>query len=171
MARLKPGQEWKLVIVGVGPELQSLQNLAASLGISGRVVFAGFHADVRPFYSVASIFVLPSRSEGSSNVLLEGMMARVPLIATRAGGNAEIVIGGETGLVVPVDAPDELGKAVSHLLERPAVATRLAVAARERATTEFSVDEYRRRLLGFYGEALSNRRSRDVAEPGPDGSD
>jgi glycosyltransferase involved in cell wall biosynthesis len=155
VALLRRSDDWKLVIVGIGPERDSLQGLAASLGIGERVVFAGFHADVRVFYGLASIFVLPSRSEGSSNVLLEAMMARVPIIATRAGGNAEIIIDGKTGLLVPMDAPRELAEAMTTLLGRSTPATQLALAARERADSEFSVDQYRRRLVGFYNEALT----------------
>jgi len=156
LALLKQPADWKLVIVGIGPERDSLQSLAASLGIAERVVFAGFHADVRAFYALASIFVLPSRSEGSSNVLLEAMMAEVPIIATRAGGNPEIIIDGSTGLLVPVDAPRELAQAVGALLERSRDEDRqLALAAKQRALSEFSVDQYRQRLLGFYDEALT----------------
>src|SRR3984957_2850286 len=156
LALLKQPADWKLVIVGIGPERDSLQSLAASLGIAERVVFAGFHADVRAFYALASIFVLPSRSEGSSNVLLEAMMAEVPIIATRAGGNPEIIIDGSTGLLVPVDAPRELAQAVGALLERSRDEGRqLALAAKQRALSEFSVDQYRQRLLGFYDEALT----------------
>jgi glycosyltransferase involved in cell wall biosynthesis len=165
LALLRQPEDWKLVIVGVGPELDSLQRLAVSLGIGERVVFAGFHADVRAFYAVASIFILPSRSEGSSNVLLEAMMAEVPVIATRAGGNAEIIIDGKTGLLVPVDAPQELAQAVTTLLGRSAQDTQLADAAKERATSEFSVDQYRRRLAGFYAEALSGTPTQRF-EPG-----
>src|SRR5580704_11354107 len=165
LALLRQPEDWKLVIVGVGPELDTLQRLAVSLGIGERVVFAGFHADVRAFYAVASIFILPSRSEGSSNVLLEAMMAEVPVIATRAGGNAEIIIDGKTGLLVPVDAPQELAQAVTTLLGRSAQDTQLADAAKERAMSEFSVDQYRRRLAGFYAEALSGTPTQRF-EPG-----
>ena len=77
-----------------------------------------------PFYAIADVVVLPSHSEGSSNVLLEAMMAGVPIVATTAGGIPEMVVDG------------------------------LVAAAGARARHEFSPDRYRRLLLGFYAEAL-----------------
>lgn len=146
--------QWKLVIVGLGPERDLLSGLARSLGISQQVVFAGFHRDVSLFYSIADVFVLPSHSEGSSNVLLEAMMAGVPIVATNAGGNPEIVLHEETGLLVPVGDQAPLADAIRRLLQEPRFAWRLAESARARATSEFSEDRYRHRLAGFYAEAL-----------------
>ena len=87
-------------------------------------------------------------------------MARVPIVATQAGGNAEIIADGSTGLLVPVDAPRELGAAVTDLLQHSTRAAQLALAARERAVTDdFPVDEYRRRrLLGFYADEAHSRQ-------------
>jgi glycosyltransferase involved in cell wall biosynthesis len=147
-------RKWKLVLVGAGPERDSLGQLAQELGISERVQFAGFHADVRPFYAIADVFVLPSHSEGSSNVLLEAMMAKVPIAATRAGGNPEIVLEEKTGLLAAIADPPGLARAIAQLLQEPARASQLATAAYARATQEFSVDRYRHSLCGFYAEAL-----------------
>jgi glycosyltransferase involved in cell wall biosynthesis len=147
-------QPWKLVLIGIGPERESLGRLADSLGISDRIVFAGFHPDIRRFYSIAHVCVLPSHSEGSSNVLLEAMMAGVPVVATSAGGNPEIVLDEQTGLLVPVRDPQALAAAILRLLSEPDLAARLADRAFSRAASEFSVDRYRRRLSGFYAEAL-----------------
>jgi glycosyltransferase involved in cell wall biosynthesis len=147
-------QAWKLVLVGIGPERDTLARLAGSLGISERVVFAGFHADVTRFFAIADLFTLPSHSEGSSNVLLEAMMARVPIAATNAGGNAEIVLDEDTGLLVPVGDPAGFAAAIVRLLSEPELASRLAGAALVRAAGEFSVERYQQRLTGFYAEAL-----------------
>jgi glycosyltransferase involved in cell wall biosynthesis len=147
-------RKWKLVLVGAGPERDSLGQLAQELGIGERVHFAGFHADVRPFYAIADVFVLPSHSEGSSNVLLEAMMAKVPIAATRAGGNPEIVLDETTGLLAGIADPPGLARAIAQLLEGPARASQLAAAAYARATHEFSVDRYRHSLCSFYAEAL-----------------
>lgn len=155
LARLRPlARQWKLVLVGTGPERDALSRSAHTLGISERVCFAGFHADVSPFYAIADAFVLPSHSEGSANVLLEAMMARVPIAATRAGGNSEIILDGKTGLLVGIADVPALAAAIARLLEEPELATQLVEAAFARATREFSVERYRRRLTGFYAEAL-----------------
>lgn len=145
---------WTLVLVGTGPERPALEKLAGVLGISERVHFGGFHADVSPFYGIADLFVLPSRSEGSANVLLEAMMAGVPIVATRAGGNPEIVLDEKTGLLADVADPAGLADAVARLLEEPALAPRLVAASLARATREFSLDRYRQRLAAYYAEVL-----------------
>lgn len=152
-------RKWKLVLVGMGPERDSLTQLAGSLDLSERVIFAGAHADVRPFYGSADVFVLPSLSEGSSNVLLEAMAAKVPIAATAAGGNPEIILHGETGLLVPIGDSQSLADSIARLLAEPALASRFAEAGLTRATQEFSVQQYRRRLLSFYAEALEARNA------------
>jgi glycosyltransferase involved in cell wall biosynthesis len=156
MARLSSLPRWKLVIVGLGPERDSLEHLARALGISDRVIFAGFHTDVRGFYAIARVFVLPSYSEGSSNVLLEAMMARVPIAATRAGGNEEIVVDEETGLLTRARDPQSLADAIARLLQDPQLAARVVAAAVARAVNEFSVNRYRSRLLAYYAEGLAD---------------
>jgi glycosyltransferase involved in cell wall biosynthesis len=150
-------RKWKLMLVGAGPELGALTQLARSLHLSERVIFAGSHANVRPFYSAANVFALPSLSEGSSNVLLEAMAAKLPIVATAAGGNPEIMLHNETGLLTPVGDPQQLAGALARLLEEPEVASRFAEAACARAMHEFSAEQYRRRLLGFYAEGLAMR--------------
>jgi glycosyltransferase involved in cell wall biosynthesis len=152
-------REWKLVLVGTGPEREPLAQLACTLGISDRVVFAGFHADVARFYAIADVFALPSHSEGSSNVLLEAMMAKVPIVATRAGGTSEIVLNEKTGLLVPVADPPSIASAIARLLEEPALVLRSVDAAFARATREFSLERYRQRLSGFYTEALDQHKT------------
>jgi glycosyltransferase involved in cell wall biosynthesis len=147
-------RKWKLMLVGVGPERDALMRLARSLDLSEQVLFAGSHADVRPFYAAADVFVLPSISEGSSNVLLEAMAAKVPIAATKAGGNPEIILHNETGLLVPVGDSQSLARAIAQLLAEHDLALRFAEAAFARVTGEFSVELYRRRLLDFYAEAL-----------------
>jgi glycosyltransferase involved in cell wall biosynthesis len=147
-------RKWKLVLVGTGPERDKLMRLARSLGLSEHVLFAGSHADVRPFYATADVFALPSLSEGSSNVLLEAMAAKIPIAATNAGGNPEIILHNETGFLVPSGDSQGLASAIAQLLGQPDLASRFAEAAFARATREFSLEQYRRRLLGFYAEAL-----------------
>ena len=151
--------EWKLVLVGAGPEQSALERLATSVGIRDRVVFAGHTASVARFYSIADVFVLPSHSEGSSNVLLEAMMARVPIVATSAGGNGEIVLGGHSGLLVPIGDSLAIANAIARLLQDPSLARQCVDSAYARAGSDFSVERYRARLLSFYDEALAEPAS------------
>jgi len=90
-----------------------------------------------------------------SNVLLEAMAAKLPIAATKAGGNTEIMVHNETGLLVPFGDSPGLASAIAQLLGDPDLASRFAEAAFARVTREFSAEHYRRRLLGFYAEALN----------------
>ena len=80
----------RFVLVGDGPEEENLRRQAAQLGIEDRLVWAGFQKNVAPYYAMATIYALPSKSEGSPNVILEAMAAGLPIAATRAGGVPEI---------------------------------------------------------------------------------
>jgi glycosyltransferase involved in cell wall biosynthesis len=157
LARLRrgaPGLAWKLILVGTGPDQLLLERLVADRGLTGRVIFAGFHSNVAPFYALAGIFVLPSLSEGSPNVLLEAMAARLPVAATRVGGVPEIVSHGQTAMVVPARDPRAMAEALEALCTDPALRERLAAAAFERAVHDFSPGRYLRNLVGVYSETL-----------------
>jgi glycosyltransferase involved in cell wall biosynthesis len=146
-------QPWKAVLLGDGPEKERLMHLAARLGLSERVAFAGFDPYVQPYYAIADVFVLPSHSEGSSNVLLEAMAARVPIAATSVGGTPEIVTDGETALLTAGADPPALAGSLRRLLVDKNLAFGLREAAFDRVLTRFSPDHYRRALLGIYTDA------------------
>ena len=84
-----------------------LQTLIANLSLSNHFHFAGGVANLREYLSTADIFVLPSRSEGFSNAIVEAMAASLPVVATKVGGNAEAVADDISGLIVPPDDPAE----------------------------------------------------------------
>ena len=157
LGQLRPLERgWKLVLVGRGPDREALEELARARGMSPRIRFAGFHADVSPFYAIADVFVLPSLTEGSSNALLEAMTAGVPIVASTAGGIPEIVLDGQTGLLARVGDLPGLAEAIRRLLQERELVARLVAAAAARARQEFSQDRYRRLLLGFYADALGS---------------
>src|SRR6185312_14918649 len=112
---LKGGRELpkhRFVLVGDGPEEANLRRQAAQLGIEDRIVWAGFQKNVAPYYAIATIYALPSISEGSPNVILEAMAAGLPIAATRAGGVPEILENDVTGLLVPKEDPRALAEAI-----------------------------------------------------------
>ena len=146
--------KWRAVFVGTGPELDRLKTVAAEAQVADRVEFAGFRADAARYFSAADVFVLPSHSEGSSNALLEAMVAQVPIVATLAGGNGEIIEAGRSGSLVPVGDVKALAAAISQAVQDRESAGKMAQAAAARAATVFSPGQYRRRLCGFYEEAL-----------------
>lgn len=105
-----------LLLVGDGPENRNLHALCAELRLDDIVRFAGYQADVRPYYAMADIFVLPSHSEGSPNVLLEAMAAELPMVATAVGGVPEVLSHEVNALLVPKGDVMQMAKAIRRLL-------------------------------------------------------
>jgi glycosyltransferase involved in cell wall biosynthesis len=136
-----------LVIAGDGPERPRLARLAAARGV--RLRLDGYRDDVRPWYAAADVFVLPSRSEGSPNVLLEALAAGCPIVATRVGGVSEIAEDGVSASLVPADQPRALASAIESVLTTPALAARLAEGAR-RAAARFTPGSRMEALQAVY---------------------
>lgn len=110
------GIDIKLILVGEGPMEQELRQQVETYGLYGKVIFAGYQPFIADFYPRLDILVLPSRSEGLPNVVLEAMYFGVPIIATRVGGTDEIIVDGETGRLVLPDQPKALADAICELL-------------------------------------------------------
>jgi glycosyltransferase involved in cell wall biosynthesis len=146
----------KLVIVGDGPERARLE--AAAESFRERMVFTGQLSDVQPFFALADVFVLPSHSEGSPNVLLEAMAANVPIVATAVGGVPEMVANNESALLVPPNDPPALAAAISSLLTDKDLAQRLATNAANLVDTQYDPEHYVRSLVKIYREVIEGRR-------------
>jgi glycosyltransferase involved in cell wall biosynthesis len=153
-----PAISLRLIIVGDGPELSRLEAAAASVDIRELVTFTGQVSDVHPFYAMADVFVLPSRSEGSPNVLLEAMAASVPVVATAVGGVPEMVVANESALLVPSNDPPALAAAISRILNERGLAQRLTRNAAALVDTRFNPDNYTRSLVEIYREVIEGRR-------------
>jgi glycosyltransferase involved in cell wall biosynthesis len=136
--------------VGDGIERNNIERAAAAAGVLEHIVFAGHRRDVHPFYAMADIFVLPSHSEGSPNVLLEAMAAGLPSVATAVGGVPETVQDRRTALVVPPREPERLARAIAELVERPDLARTLAAAASADVIQRFSPEAYQRSIVSVY---------------------
>jgi glycosyltransferase involved in cell wall biosynthesis len=148
----------RFVLVGDGPEEGNLRRQAAQLGIEDRLVWAGFQENVAPFYAMATIYALPSISEGSPNVILEAAEAGLPITATRAGGVPEILENDVTGLLVPKEYPPAFADAIQKLLLSEDLRARLASAARRQLETAHTIEAYRRDLTQFYLDTLRMRQ-------------
>jgi glycosyltransferase involved in cell wall biosynthesis len=134
-----------------------LQSLVRDLGLADCFRFDGGIVDLRPHLAVADIFVLPSRSEGFSNALVEAMAASLPVVATGVGGNAEAVQDGYTGFIVPPEDPAALTEAIVRLLSDPALAKAMGLAGKNLATERFTTETMMRRVSGAYGNLLSRK--------------
>lgn len=148
-----------------GSYMESLQALAARLGIGDRVIFTGFRSDIPELLSQAAVSVLPSlNGEGLPNALMESMAAGVPVVATKVGGSAEVVgEHGTAGLMVPAGDPRELSAAMLAVLEDPALARRLGHAGRKRIQERFSLEHMVRETENLYGGMLDRALRRKSA--------
>jgi glycosyltransferase involved in cell wall biosynthesis len=144
-----------LVIVGDGPERPRIVKKIAGLGLTGNVILAGQRNSAEPYYGIANLAVLSSRSEGSPNALLEAMVAGVPVVATAVGGVPEIATDGETALLVKPDDARTLAELMGRLLEDRQLGALLAERARQLVRLQYAPEERTRRLVEIYREAMT----------------
>lgn len=142
----------RLLVVGDGGERAALHSKAAPLG--NRVLFAGHQADPWPYFCIADMFVLPSHTEGSPLVLFEAMSAGLPIVATSVGGVPEVVEDQRTARLVPPSQVTQLADSIAYILDNPAAASALGVAA-QRALSAFSPEAYASRLLRIYAQLVA----------------
>lgn len=130
----------RLLVASDGPERKSLERLVVELGINARVHFLGYHDPITDVYASCDIIALASRADAFGLVLAEAGYSRLPVVATRVGGIPEVIVDGETGLLVPPDDVSALAHALGYLADSEALRLQLGHAARIRAETKFSVE-------------------------------
>ena len=135
----------------------SLEALAERLQVARQVVFTGERNDVKELLRETTLAVLPSLSEGMSNVLLESMAAGLPVVATNVGGNPELVQNGKTGFLVPARDPAALSNAIIRILEQPELGLCFGAAGYQRVSTHFSLSTTVRRTEELYSSLLEER--------------
>jgi glycosyltransferase involved in cell wall biosynthesis len=109
----------RYVIVGDGSKAETLKRLAVEWGVGEQVRFVGFHKNVFDYCRAMDIFVCPSLMEGAQAVVLEAMMMRLPVVATRVGWAPELIRDGENGLLVNASEPESLALAIESLMAEP----------------------------------------------------
>ena len=145
----------RLALVGDGPERAKVEALVAEHKLGERVWFAGERADVAELMRGFDCFALPSLGEGISNTILEAMASRLPVVASRVGGNAELIESGMTGRLVPACDPEALAEALLAYFRDRALARRHGKAARRVAETRFSLSRMVSDYGGLYESALA----------------
>lgn len=147
-------QDWTLTVVGDGPRRAELETQARALGIAERVHFAGWQAGqaLAAQYAAATLFAYASRHEGMPNALLEAMASGLPAVATRIAGNEELVVEGETGLLVPSEDVAALRQALAELITDGQRRKQLGSQARKRVLARYSWQM----VASQYAELLDN---------------
>ena len=129
----------RLLLVGDGPGRDNLKQQVSLLGLDDSVLMPGNQSDVAPWLQALDVFALPSyANEGVPQALMQAMAAGVPVISTPVGSIDELVRHEETGLMVPPQDVAALTAAIARLLDEPALAQRLASAARAWVSERYS---------------------------------
>ena len=134
-----------------------LERLISDLHMSGNFRFSGRVSDLPAHFRSADIFVLPSRSEGFSNALVEAMANGLPVVATNVGGNAEAVDDGKTGILVPPEDVGSLATAILGLMTGANEAQSMARRGQIAAESQFTADAMLRKSTDVYGALLEKR--------------
>jgi glycosyltransferase involved in cell wall biosynthesis len=149
--QVRERQALHLVIVGDGPERPRIETAMRELGMQDAVTLTGQQRSAEPFYGIADIAVLASRTEGSPNALLEAMAAGVPAVATTVGGIPEIATDGETALLVPPGDTEKLTVALLRILEQEStIKAAMTARAADRIHRCFTSLERTNRLANVY---------------------
>jgi glycosyltransferase involved in cell wall biosynthesis len=141
-ALVAAGHDVRLTLAGDGPSRRSLEAHTAALGLAGRVAFPGAvnHDEVLALFAETDAFVLPSFAEGIPVVLMEAMASGLPCVASRITGIPELIVDGESGLLVTPAETGELADAIARLAGDDALRARLGCAGRARVRAAYDLD-------------------------------
>ena len=146
-----------LFLAGQGPLRAALEAEAERLGLAERVRFLGVRRDRDTLFAAMDVFALPSRWEGLSLALVEAMGAARAVVATRVGGNPEVLTHGETGLLVPPDDQPAFADALDGLLADADRRRALGARAADEARRRFGIDEHVEQLARLYRQGVEAR--------------
>lgn len=143
-----------LLVIGQGELEQALKAEVVKRNLDAHVRFLGFRSDVPALLWLFDVFVLPSLSEGLSMALLEAMAAGRPVVATKVGGNSELVLDGDTGFLIDSQSPEAISDKVVQVLRNKAQATGMGDRGRRRVVDKFSFRAMVDRYQSYYDQAI-----------------
>ncbi|HDH99790.1 MAG: hypothetical protein DRP94_00975 [Candidatus Latescibacterota bacterium] len=149
----------RVLFLGIGEDVK-LSKLARKLGVDDRIAYLGWQEDVRPYYSVMSVSVLPSTTEGLSQTILESMLCGVPVVATRAGGNPEVIEDGRNGFLYDPGDSRTLARRIEVLLEDEDTRRRIIQEAKRTVVKRFDIERTIDETERLYYTLTYRRRAR-----------
>lgn len=147
----------RLMLIGDGPARQHCQHMLEAAGVAHLAWLPGARDDVAQLLRAMDVFALPSLAEGSSNTILEAMASGLPVVATRVGGNAELVQSGWNGTLVPPRSPELLADALSDYISMPELGLRHGARARRQVLAEHSLPAMASAYLAIYDRLASGQ--------------
>jgi glycosyltransferase involved in cell wall biosynthesis len=155
-SRLAAGHpQARLLLVGDGPERETVRRLVSELGLESIVRLVPWSDDIAVYYHCMDILVLCSLSEGTSMTVLEAMASGLPVAASRVGGNSELVADGQTGWLFDPDAEDQFLELLAPLIARPDLRQAMGRRGRERVETHFGLGGMLARYARLYRQAAA----------------
>lgn len=158
-----------LLLVGDGPEREALEQMAARFQLGSSVIFTGEQQNVQAYYQAADLFVLPSRTEGLSNALIEAMACGLPVVVSDVGGAKDLVDEGQSGCFFPSEDASALAGRLGYLLSIPEAWADYGRAARASVEAKASLAAVARQLEEAYGqlsESMNIAGASAAAAPG-----
>ncbi|MDP8223544.1 MAG: glycosyltransferase [Candidatus Lernaella stagnicola] len=150
--------EAHVIFFGHGHMRPMLERRVERDGLTHAVTFAGYTEGIGRRLDALDLIAVPSRYEGLSLALIEAMAASRPIVATNVGGNAEAIVDGESGCLVPSEQPEALAAACVRLLNDPALAGKFGTAARRRVERDFSIDKMLETYLALYESKAGGKK-------------
>ena len=152
-------ESWALLIIGndSGGIGKTLRGQAQALGVAERVCFLGGRSDIEELMAASDVGLLTSHEEGFSNAILESMAAGLPMVVTDVGGNAEAVVDGETGILVPARDSSALAAGMARLVDDQALRLKMGKAAQRRVNERFSLEGSVKNYEAVYTSVLTGK--------------
>jgi glycosyltransferase involved in cell wall biosynthesis len=158
------GAAAEFTVAGDGPDRAALEYLLRELGMEDRVRLIGSQSDMAAHYASLDILVSASRHEGLPMAMLEGMASGLPVLATKVGAVPQVVVDGQTGILVPPGSPEALAEGLAWMLRDAPLRERFGRAGQDRVRNEFSAERMAREYLSVYRRALSGRKPLSVGQ-------
>lgn len=144
--------ETKLLLLGGGPSKKEMEDFVRQRGLGDSVHFLGRRRDIPLILKALDILVSPSIKEALAINLIEAMYTGLPCVATNIGGTPELVIDGQTGILVTPANPEALARAIKELIDKPDLAKKYGEAGRKRVLEGFTMDRYIEKLENLYDQ-------------------
>ncbi len=147
----------KILLIGDGPQKETLKALAKENGLGTKVFFPGFQSDIEEWIPALDVFILPSFTEGTPMSLLEAMAYGIPVVASAVGGVPKIIDSGKTGILVSPGRPKEIRDNIVRLYDNPSLRNKIGKAGQQKVKEEFDVESWARQIEAEYISLIKNR--------------